>query len=102
MFDIAIVIEPREERVLRKLHKESKRSRRMRHPSVMLLRPGFDPARGARPSDREDRRIEGARINQGLAIQLPPEGAPSKTSGASRYAAARSNALLATSQMRTG
>lgn len=43
MFDIAIVIEPREERVLRKLHKESKRSRRMRHPSVMLLRPGFDP-----------------------------------------------------------
>jgi hypothetical protein len=43
MFDIAIVIEPREERVLRKLHKESQRSRRMRHPSVMLLRPGFDP-----------------------------------------------------------
>jgi hypothetical protein len=43
MFDIAIVIEPREERVLRKLHKESKRSRRMRHPSVMLLRRGFDP-----------------------------------------------------------
>jgi hypothetical protein len=43
MFDIAIVIEPHEERVLRKLHKESQRSRRMRHPSVMLLRPGFDP-----------------------------------------------------------
>jgi len=29
MFDIAIRIEPREERVLRKLHKESQRSRRM-------------------------------------------------------------------------
>ena len=43
MFDIAIVIEPREERLLRKLHKESQRSRRMRHPSVMLSRPGFDP-----------------------------------------------------------
>jgi hypothetical protein len=41
-FDIAIVIEPREERALRKLHKESQRSRRMRRPSVMLLRPGFD------------------------------------------------------------
>jgi hypothetical protein len=43
MFDIAIVIEPREERLLRKLYKESQRSRRMRHPSVMLSRPGFDP-----------------------------------------------------------
>ena len=43
MFDIAIVIEPREERLLRKLHKESRRSRRMRHPSVRLLRPCFDP-----------------------------------------------------------
>jgi hypothetical protein len=40
-FDIAIVIEPREERVLRKLHKESQRKRRMRDRSV-LLRPGFD------------------------------------------------------------
>jgi hypothetical protein len=43
MFDIAIRIDPREERVLRKLHKESQRSRRMRHPSLMLLRLGFDP-----------------------------------------------------------
>ncbi len=43
MFDIAIVIEPREERLLRKLYKESQRSRSMRHPSVMLSRPGFDP-----------------------------------------------------------
>ena len=43
MFHIAIVIEPREERLLRKLHKESRRSRRMRHPSVRRLRPGFDP-----------------------------------------------------------
>jgi len=43
MFEIAIVIEPREERLLRKLYKESQRSRRMRHPSVMLSRPGFDP-----------------------------------------------------------
>ena len=39
-FDIAIVIEPREERVLRKLHKQSQRARRMRHRSVRL-RPGF-------------------------------------------------------------
>jgi hypothetical protein len=43
MFDIAIRIDPREERVLRKLHKESRRLRRMRHPRVMLLRRGFDP-----------------------------------------------------------
>ena len=43
MFDIAIVIEPREERLLRKLYKESQRSRSMRHPSVMLSRAGFDP-----------------------------------------------------------
>ncbi len=43
MFDIAIVIEPREERLLRKLYKESQRSRSMRHPSVMLSRQGFDP-----------------------------------------------------------
>jgi hypothetical protein len=43
MLDIAIVIEPREERLLRKLHKESRRSRRMRHPSVRRLRPSFDP-----------------------------------------------------------
>jgi hypothetical protein len=41
-FDIAIVIEPREERALRKLHQKLQRSRRMRHPSVMLLHPGFD------------------------------------------------------------
>jgi hypothetical protein len=39
-FDIAIVIEPREERVLRKLHKESQRGRRLRYRSV-LMRPGF-------------------------------------------------------------
>ena len=37
-FDIAIVIEPREERVLRKLHKESQRARRMRHRSVSCAR----------------------------------------------------------------
>jgi predicted ATP-grasp superfamily ATP-dependent carboligase len=35
--DIAIRIEPREERVLRKLHKESQRSRRMGNPSTILL-----------------------------------------------------------------
>jgi len=43
MFEIAIVIEPREERLLRKLYRESQRSRSMRHPSVRLLRPCFDP-----------------------------------------------------------
>jgi hypothetical protein len=42
MFDIAIVIEPSEERVLRRLHRESQRSRRMRHAGVMVLRPGTD------------------------------------------------------------
>jgi len=42
MFDIAIVIEPSEERVLRRLHRESQRSRRMRHPGVIALRIGAD------------------------------------------------------------
>ena len=45
MFHIAIHIEPREERVLRKLHKESQRARRTRNPGRILLRPGFDPHR---------------------------------------------------------
>lgn len=62
MFDIAIVIEPREERVLRKLHKESQRSRRMRHPSVMLLRPGFDPHAVLDRLIAKIERIEGARV----------------------------------------
>jgi hypothetical protein len=43
MFDIAIRIEPSEERVLRRLHKELQRTRRMRNSSIILLRPSFDP-----------------------------------------------------------
>ncbi|HEY2524308.1 MAG TPA: hypothetical protein VGI29_04565 [Candidatus Binataceae bacterium] len=43
MFDIAILIEPHEERVLRKLHKESQRARLTRNPRLIRLRPGFDP-----------------------------------------------------------
>jgi hypothetical protein len=40
MFDIAIIIEPGEERALRKLHRELQRSRPMRHPSE--VGPSFD------------------------------------------------------------
>ena len=43
MFDIAIRIEPSEERVLRRLHKELQRTRRMRNSSMILMRPSLDP-----------------------------------------------------------
>jgi hypothetical protein len=43
MFDIAIRIEPHEERVLRRLNKELRRARATDNPSMVLLPPGFDP-----------------------------------------------------------
>jgi hypothetical protein len=43
MFDIAIRIEPSEERALRRLHKELQRTRRLRNSSMILLRRSFDP-----------------------------------------------------------
>jgi len=42
MFDIAIIIEPHEERALRELHRESRRSRRARRSDVMTLPQDFD------------------------------------------------------------
>jgi len=43
IFDIAIRIEPREERVLRRLYTELQRARRTHNPSMILLPRGFDP-----------------------------------------------------------
>jgi len=42
MFDIAIIIEPHEERALRELHRESRRSRGAHRSGVMTLPQDFD------------------------------------------------------------
>jgi len=43
IFDIAIRIEPSEERALRRLHRELQRARRTHNPGMILLPPDFDP-----------------------------------------------------------